>query len=75
MANPNFTKILENNNAADDEDGAKAGSDHLSIENWQRLASKEHLTPMEMMQEAAFTELINKESLERLQLLEDENKN
>jgi hypothetical protein len=34
---------------------------------------KETLTPLEMMQEAAFTELINKQSLEQLQMLENEN--
>ena len=37
--------------------------------------NKDKLTTLEMMQEAAFTEFINKESLERLQLLEDESKN
>ena len=32
-------------------------------ETWQRLMQKEQLNAMEMMQEAAFTELLNKESL------------
>ena len=59
MANPNFNKILDMS-TTDQE------ATDLSRENWKKLASKEHLTPMEMMQEAAFTELINKESLERL---------
>ena len=31
--------------------------------NWQKLMQKPSLTPLEMMQEAAFTELINKQSL------------
>jgi len=34
--------------------------------DWQTLVQKEKLTPLEMMQEAAFTELINKQSLEQL---------
>ena len=37
--------------------------------------NKDKLTALEMMQEAAFTELLNKESLERLQQLESDNKN
>jgi len=39
------------------------------------LVNKDKLSALEMMQEAAFTEILNKESLERLQKLEDENKN
>ena len=37
--------------------------------------NKEKLTPLEMMQEAAFTELINKRSLEQLEKLENERVN
>ena len=36
------------------------------------LATKEKLSALEMMQEAAFTELINKQSLEQLLMLEND---
>ena len=39
------------------------------------MLKKEKLTPLEMMQEAAFTELINKRSLEQLEKLENERVN
>lgn len=48
--------------------------DEKQQEQWKQLLSKEQLSAMEMMQEAAFTELVNKESLEMLQQLEDDNK-
>jgi hypothetical protein len=42
---------------------------------WTELLKKDKLTPLEMMQEAAFTELINKRSLEQLEKLENERVN
>jgi hypothetical protein len=39
---------------------------------WQELLKKEKLTPLEMRQEAAFTEVINKRSLEALYKLEND---
>ena len=42
---------------------------------WSELLNKDKLTPLEMMQEAAFTELINKRSLEQLEKLENERQN
>ena len=39
---------------------------------WTELLQKDKLTPLEMMQEAAFTELINKRSLEALEKLEND---
>lgn len=38
------------------------------------ILGKDKLTPMEMMEEAAFTELINRQSLEELQKLEGDKK-
>ena len=56
LANPNWDGML--------------GIDHQS--KWQELLKKEKLTPLEMMQEAAFTEVINKRSLEALYKLEND---
>lgn len=42
---------------------------------WSELLNKDKLTPFEMMQEAAFTELINKRSLEQLEKLENDRQN
>jgi len=39
---------------------------------WQNLLRKDKLTPLEKMQEAAFTELINSRSLEQQKIEEDE---
>jgi len=44
-------------------------------EKWSELLSKDKLTPMEKIQEAVFTEIINKESLQYLQELESERVN
>lgn len=38
------------------------------------ILGKDKLSPMEMMEEAAFTELINRQSLEELQKLEGDKK-
>lgn len=56
MANPDWDRML--------------GIDAQS--KWSELLKKDKLTPFEMMQEAAFTELINKRSLEQLEKLENE---
>lgn len=42
---------------------------------WNELLQKDKLTPLELMQEAAFTELINKRSLEQLYKLENDRVN
>ena len=44
-------------------------------DKWIEILSKDKLTPMEKIQEAAFTEIINKESLNYLQELENERVN
>ena len=44
-------------------------------EKWSELLSKDKLTPLEKIQEAALTEIINKESLSYLQDLENERVN
>jgi hypothetical protein len=41
----------------------------------KKILSKDKLTPMEMMQEAVFTELINRRSLDELQELEGDKTN
>jgi hypothetical protein len=56
LANPNWDGML--------------GIDQQS--KWSELLKKEKLTPLEMMQEAAFTEVINKRSLEALYKLEND---
>jgi len=74
MANPEFQEIF---NTVGHEGVAEADKETLNekpqASDWQTLLQKEKLTPLEMMQEAAFTELINKQSLEQLQMLENEN--
>jgi len=59
LANPDWERVL--------------GIDAQS--KWAELLRKDKLTPYEMMQEAAFTELINKRSLEYLEKLENEKVN
>lgn len=59
LANPNWDQML--------------GLDAQS--KWSELLKKDKLTPLELMQEAAFTELINKRSLEALEKLENERVN
>lgn len=65
MANPEFQEIF---NTVGQEGVAEADKEALNekpqASDWQTLLQKEKLTPLEMMQEAAFTELINKQSLE-----------
>ena len=59
MANPTFNKLLQSDAVMkDQEEGSGAGK-----ANWRNLMNKDKLTALEMMQEAAFTELLNKESL------------
>lgn len=55
--------VTTTNRAADDTTTTNKGK---VTQGWKKLLRKDQLTPMEMMQEAAFTELINKESLEQL---------
>lgn len=45
---------------------------HEQFMEWQTLLRKDTLTPLEKMQEAAFTELINTRSLEQHKIEEDE---
>ena len=45
---------------------------HEQFLEWQTLLRKDTLTPLEKMQEAAFTELINTRSLEQHKIEEDE---
>ena len=63
LANPSFTHVLSEANQTQ------------KASDWKQLLKKDQLTAMEMMQEAAFTELINKKSLEELQRLENINMN
>ncbi len=53
-----------------DWNGMMLGQDAQS--KWVELSKKDKLTPLEMIQEAAFTELINKRSLEALEKLEND---
>ena len=78
LSNPNFVKLLDARGDAEQDQALKNVSDasfkgqqqetidgkSKVTQDWRKLMKKDQLTPMEMMQEAAFTELINKESLE-----------
>jgi len=69
LANPEFANVFNAPQNADvEEDAETAQVEPVETKarhaQWQDLLKKDKLTPLEMMQEAAFTELINKQSLE-----------